>query len=115
MKLYLDHSPPDLDLGSDRVAWWTQWSPDRDLNPQYIDLPDIPRLGLILQHGDQPTAEGGAWCIGSIMFDSEVTRRVWPDHPRWTVESWDPLTLSPSILVRGCCHGFIRGGLWVTG
>lgn len=36
------------------------------------------------------------------------------DWPIWTVESWDPLTLSPSILCRTCgLHGYIRGGKWI--
>lgn len=37
-----------------------------------------------------------------------------PDSPRWTVESTEPLTLSPSLLCRGCGnHGWIREGRWV--
>jgi hypothetical protein len=33
----------------------------------------------------------------------------------WTVESQEPLTLSPSILRIECgCHGFIRDGKWVA-
>lgn len=32
----------------------------------------------------------------------------------WTIESLDPLTVSPSLLCRGCGHhGFIRDGKWV--
>lgn len=32
----------------------------------------------------------------------------------WKVESWDPLTLSPSLLCLTCGeHGFIREGTWV--
>ena len=32
----------------------------------------------------------------------------------WTVESLDPLQLSPSLLCRSCGnHGFIRGGKWI--
>ncbi len=109
-------SPPDLDLGSDRVAWWTRWAPDRDINPQFADLPDVDRVGLIIQHGDV-TADG-RWCVGGVTFDSEAARRVFPNNPRWTVESWEPLTINPSVLVRECvyggsCHGFIRGGRWV--
>lgn len=34
--------------------------------------------------------------------------------PVWQVESWDPLTLSPSVLCNTCgLHGFIREGRWV--
>ena len=33
---------------------------------------------------------------------------------RWTVESLDPLTISPSVLCRSCgLHGFIRDGRWI--
>ena len=32
----------------------------------------------------------------------------------WTLESLEPLTLSPSLLCNRCkTHGFIRGGQWV--
>lgn len=32
----------------------------------------------------------------------------------WKLESEQPLTMSPSLLCRGCqCHGFIRDGKWV--
>ena len=97
----------DLDLGSGRMARFTNWSPDRALNPQYAGVPDIERYGLHVHH------EGG--CDGFVTFDSEVARRFEPNTPRWTVESWEPLTLSPSILSQGCCHGFIREGKWVDG
>lgn len=30
-----------------------------------------------------------------------------------TLESVDPLTISPSLLCVGCIHGFVRGGKWV--
>lgn len=33
----------------------------------------------------------------------------------WTVESWEPLTLSPSLLCTACSnHGWIRSGRWVN-
>lgn len=113
MKLFFDDKPPDLVLGEERVAWWTCWKPDRELNPQYVDLPDEPRLGLLIQHGD--LKENGTCCFGGLNFDCEVARRVFPNQARWTVEKWEPLTLSPSILVHGCCHGWIRDGKWVVG
>lgn len=34
-------------------------------------------------------------------------------HNVWQIESWEPLTLSPSLLCHCGDHGFIRGGRWV--
>jgi hypothetical protein len=97
-----------LDLGHDHRLRWTSWAPDRDLNPQHADLPDVERFGAILWHrrGD------GHECEGSITFDGEVARQLGIE-PRWTVEAWEPLTLSPSILALCGDHGHIRGGRWV--
>lgn len=95
----------DLDLGDDHALSWTCWKPDRELNPGYADLPDVERLGALIPHGT---------CCGSVMFDEPATARLFPDHPKWKVESWEPLTLSPSILCRLCGdHGFIKQGKWI--
>jgi len=58
----------------------------------------------------------GEWCGESVPFqgfDNDQSR------PQWNVESFDPLTLSPSILCspeKGGCgsHGYIRQGQWVS-
>lgn len=101
-----------IDLGGGYSAVFVCWKPDRALNPQYDGVPDVERWGLIITcpHGE-----------GAITFDGEVQRKLEPNRPRWTVESWEPLTLSPSIQRRklpdgtGCeCHGFIRQGRWVS-
>ena len=58
----------------------------------------------------------GATCEYSIVFDGEWAREHMPNRTRWTVESWEPLTLSPSLrcLAEGCGdHGFIKQGKWV--
>ena len=105
-----DDSPPDLDLGGDHWLWFNRWTCDRQLNPQYADLQDEPRVGAIVAH----LTPAGAHCWSGISFDNEVSRRVFPDHPRWTVESMEPLTMAPSLLCKLCGdHGFIRGGRWV--
>ena len=64
--------------------------------------------GLIEEHVDK----NGHKCSGYVHFrdkpPAENQRR------QWTVESRDPLTLSPSILCTTCGHhGFIRDGKWV--
>lgn len=101
----------DLDLGDGHTLRFTSWSPDRELNPQYADLPDLVRCGAIVSH---PNSQTGGRCWSGIMFDGEVARRVFSEHSVWQVVSIEPLTLSPSLLCRVCGdHGFIRNGKWV--
>lgn len=110
----MDAAGPDagewLDLGDDHALQFIQWAPDRDLNPRYADMPDVERYAAHERH----KAPSGRACMGFITFDGEVAREISPDIPKWTVESWEPLTLSPSLLCRACGdHGFIRAGRWV--
>jgi len=96
-----------IDLGSGHSATYVGWAPDRELNPQYSDLPDIERVGVIVDTGNG--------CSSMALFDLPAVRQVFPDRPVWTVEAWDPLTLSPSLLCQLCGdHGFIREGRWVS-
>jgi len=101
---------PDLDLGFNHLFWYFGWWPDRDLNPQYAHLPDVPRGGAIISH----LKPDGSSCTSGINFDLPVMRQIFPEQACWKVESWEPLTLSPSILCTLCGdHGFIRNGQWV--
>jgi hypothetical protein len=105
--------PADLDLGHSHYLWFHGWSPDRDLNPQYKNVPDIEKACATVSH---PRADGKPGvCWSGINFDGEAHRKLWPDERhRWKVESWDPLTTSPSLLCMECGdHGFIRNGKWV--
>lgn len=79
------------------------------------DLPDREEHGgLIISH----LHDDGEVCQGSVNFDTPRMREKFPNKPFWTVESEDPLTLSPSISQKGgpdgaeCLHGFIRQGRW---
>jgi hypothetical protein len=100
----------DLDLGDDHALAFTSWKPDRELNPQYADLPDVERVGAIIRH---KRPDGGD-CWHGVFFDGAVAQRVFDGRTIWTVESWEPLTLSPSLLCRICGdHGYIRQGKWV--
>ena len=101
-------APGAMDLGSGHVGFKASWSPDRDLNPQYDGIPDIPWCGLTIEH----TAPDGAECSGHITFAVPGTE-IWPHH-KWTVISFDPLHVEPSILCDCGDHGFIRDGRWVT-
>lgn len=105
-----------IDLGGGHKLRYTSWTPDRELNPQYADDPDVPRWGAILVHpaGPHPMMlNPSGECEGAITFDGPMQRKLAPDTPRWTVVSWEPLTLSPSILCACGVHGHIREGRWV--
>ena len=99
-----------IDIGHGHTIRFTQWAPNRELNPQYADLPDVDPWGLLVDHAKP----GGGPCDGgAVTFDSAVARQVDPARPKWTIESLDPLTISPSLLCQCGDHGFIRDGRWV--
>jgi hypothetical protein len=57
-----------------------------------------------------PRPDNGQDCRGGFV----AFRGRYMDNHGWTLESEDPLTLSPSLMCRGCgCHGFIKNGAWV--
>lgn len=95
-----------IDIGHGFSMSYFRWAPDRELNPQYADIPDVDRAGIIV---DCPHGIGGA-----VHFDvGERMKEIFPNSNFWTVQSWDPLTLDPSILCTECgCHGYIRNGAW---
>lgn len=104
----LGHSRDSLDFGSGFTGRWYAWKPERDIQtPEWHakndDIPDAEHAGIILTcvHGLE----------GAVPFSGRT-----PDQREgWTVESEDPLTLSPSIVRTECgCHGFIREGRWVS-
>jgi hypothetical protein len=66
--------------------------------------------------------EDGAWRLNTIAYkhgcthpgDSCIPVSPHPSGKHWTLESEDPLTLSPSLLCMVCQHhGFIQAGKWV--
>jgi hypothetical protein len=99
-----------VDLGHDHTLRYFAWSPDRDLNPQYDGVPDEPKAGAIIDH---KKPDGSGDCSGAVNFDTPVMRQLRSDRALWTVESWEPLTISPSVLCSCGDHGFIREGKWV--
>lgn len=103
-----DHG--EIDLGHGHFLHYFAWAPDRDLNPQYDGIPDIPKCGAQIRHA----APDGVECTSAIHFDIPEVRAVFTeDAHRWAVESWEPLTVSPSLLCMRCGdHGFIRRGKW---
>lgn len=111
----------DFDLDGGTTARTVMWGPDRELNPQYADKPDIDPMGLIITHPDG--------CTGIVYFDLPGVRElVGADHDLWDLHSLDPLHIEPSVMRSGeknCpledhteCqhhdhHGWIRDGKWV--
>jgi hypothetical protein len=99
-----------IDIGHDHTLSFFEWSPDRKLNPQYDGIPDEPKAGAVINH----LQADGTPCSGAVTFSTPTTRQLWPDRALWTVESWEPLTIWPSVLCSCGDHGWIRDGRWVT-
>lgn len=100
-----------LDIGHGVTITSVGWAPDRELNPQYEGIPDIDSYGVIIDH---PRPDGTCRCRGFVTFDTDAARLVRADVPMWTVDQWEPLTISPSVLCKLCGHhGFIRDGRWI--
>ena len=89
----------DLDLGDDHTLQFWSWYGE----------PKGQRSGAIVTH----KKPDGTWCQGSISFDVPASRERASGRPSWTVHSWEPLTLAPSLVCHCGDHGFIREGRWV--
>jgi hypothetical protein len=109
-------SDQTIDLGDGHRLTFHRWAPDRALNPQYDDLPDVERYGATIEHRHHVT---GVQHTGGVTFDGPV-QRAHAGRPEainralWQVESWDPLTLSPSVLCDCGDHGYVRNGRWIA-
>jgi hypothetical protein len=119
----------DLDLGSEVYLSWT-WGHQPGF--EHLPFDQRPRteqpIGAHMMWPDpqSPTRMAG----GGITFSSAPERyRTYTDsktgekreHATWEVQSWAPLTVTPSFLSHGHKlvggqtsdkHGFITGGLW---
>ncbi len=83
-------------LDDDHAVTWSYWKDKTEPN------------GGILWHRTVDTTHGG-WCCGAFFMQGQGHT----EHPIWTLESKDPLTLSPSFVCHCGHHGFIRGGKWI--
>jgi len=106
----------DLDLGDGHWLQYVGWSPNRDIPSnaeRFAGIADIERCGALIYHLTDKTESG--MCSGFVHFETPEIARVFPNpHARWQVQSWEPLTLSPSVLCGTCGdHGFVRDGRWV--
>ncbi len=102
----------NIDLGDGHSIRFMSWKPDRTITgnaERYKNIRDVERAGGIITH----VMPDGKLCEGSIWFDLPEVRDTFPGHSYWQVESWEPLTLSPSFLCHCGDHGFIKQGKWV--
>jgi hypothetical protein len=106
---------PEIDLGHGHFLRYFRWEPD-DLpenRAQYgVPLPCVEKAGAQVSHAKPDGSE----CFSGIYFDLPELRKHWGNDDRhyWQVQSWEPLTVSPSLLCTRCGdHGFIRDGKWV--
>lgn len=109
----------DLPIGNEHWIRYFGWYPNRELNPQHKDRPDIPKAGIIITHRRR---DNGYRCVAAANFDFPAMREVFGGEHFWQVQSFEPLTISPSVLCKGketldgpeCGdHGFIQNGRWV--
>lgn len=101
-----------IDLGDNHAYRFVGWEPDRSIPSnaeRFAGIQDIERFGAQVPH----LTPNGKPCNGFVTFDGEVQRKIHPGAPKWQVHSWEPLTLSPSLLCHCGDHGFIRDGKWV--
>jgi hypothetical protein len=101
----------EVDLGHNHWLDYYGWAPD-DLpenRARYgTPLPRVKKAGAIISH----LKPDGSECFAGIHFDLPETKQL--EGARWQVVSWEPLTLTPSLLCLTCKdHGFIREGRWV--
>ena len=72
---------------------------------------DYDTVGCFIFH----YREDGIPCSQRIFFDVPELGDHWQDYPRWNVESWEPLTISPAVECPDCGdRGFLRDGKWVA-
>lgn len=114
---FLEQNPHVIRLDDNHVYKWTCGDPGRfeDVGlprMQWGDQEDMVRTGIVENHR---TADGMT-CGGYV----GVARPLNPSEfeanaPIWKVESFEPLTLSPSVQCPRCgSHGFIQEGRWVN-
>ena len=91
-------SAPELDIGQGVTI-----SKTADKNGDWV--------GLIRRH---PRKGRDGRCSSAVAFDTAASRAVHGDGMAFhAVVSWEPLTLSPSLLCRACGHhGHIQDGKW---
>jgi hypothetical protein len=90
----------------------------------YIDIGDNHSIHFTEYKGDKHAGMNvkhltpeGKECNGFISFTGGAWAKEFEGHPThqsWEAQSFEPLTMTPSILCRVCGdHGFITNDKWV--
>ena len=98
---------PDLELGHGVSVVFTAWGPH--------DPAGLMEFHLCAGGNCRAPGGGPGQCGGGILFDLQGVREAFPNRDLWTLESLEPLTVSPSLQCGcpGCAHhGWIRQGRW---
>lgn len=104
----LDQLPKEIDLGGGRILKWVVFSED-----DVIGATERHPRAKDVEWANGKVDKAGEPCDGMMYFDVPELPPPWKPIA-WKVESWDPLTISPSVLCTLCGnHGFIREGKWI--
>ncbi len=83
-------------LDDDHAVTWTTRSGE-----------STPSGGLLWHRvAERPDSATPGWCVGGFQWKGD-------SGPVWTLESMEPLTLSPSIRCGCGHHGWIKNGKWI--
>jgi hypothetical protein len=90
------------------MSKWTDIGDNHEI--QFVSYKDDSQAGLNIRHKN----EEGNPCVGFITFTGSSWAKDFNGKiQEWQVQSFEPLTCSPSILCKVCGdHGFIRNGRW---
>lgn len=107
----------EVEIGEGFSYVFFAFDPDRDLNPQYENVPNVDRAGVSIKRNGET--------VGACWFDTPETRAIpWTEERKfWTLVSEEPLHIEPSIQMYRwdpatkthipTHHGYIRGDQWV--
>ena len=90
---------PDLWLDENNALEFVRWKDDTE--------------SYLAMWWHRANTETG-WCAGSFAWRNPSSEDFRAESALWTLLSWSPLTVAPSLLCLDCkAHGFIRDGKWV--
>lgn len=97
---------PNLWLDSENFLTFVYWKDETEpYQALWYHRPRTPK---------EHTLDGlKGWCMGGFGWRNPDAADF-QGRVTWTLESWEPLTVSPSLLCLDCqAHGFIRDGKWI--
>ena len=101
-------------MDTNGASWLPEWAKidlrlDDNNALQFIHWKDDPEpYGANWFH--RSDAKPNGWCMGGFQWHKPDERI---HGPLWDLVSWEPLTVSPSLLCGCGAHGFIRDGKWI--